>query len=186
MTPLQVLSYYNAIANNGIYVKPQFIEQIRKGNQIEKQFKTEVIHPSIASRSTLKQVQQLLRNVVEKPFGTAHKLYDPYFSMAGKTGTSQLDYHKGNDEIDYISSFAGYFPADNPQYSCIVVVHRPDKNDKIYGADVAGPVFKSIAQKIYATSPHKEVIQLDKQFALLKVISPSVTATKTERTANRM
>ena len=66
---------------------PQFIDQIRRGNQIEKQFNTEVIHPSIASKSTLKEVQRLLRDVVENPFGTAHKLYDPYFSMAGKTGS---------------------------------------------------------------------------------------------------
>lgn len=185
MTPLQVLSYYNAIANDGVYLKPQFIEQIRRGNQIEKQFKPEVVHPSIASKATLRKVQRLLRDVVEKPFGTAHKLYDPYFSMAGKTGTSQVGYQKGKDEVDYVSSFAGYFPADNPQYSCIVVVHRPDKNDKIYGADVAGPVFKSIAQKIYATSPHKEVIQLDKQFALLNVLSPSVTSAESKQHRNR-
>jgi cell division protein FtsI (penicillin-binding protein 3) len=105
--------------------------------------------------------------------------------MAGKTGTSQVGYQKGKDEVDYVSSFAGYFPADNPQYSCIVVVHRPDKNDKIYGADVAGPVFKSIAQKIYATSPHKEVIQLDKQFALLNVLSPSVTSAESKKLRDR-
>lgn len=184
MTPLQVLSFYNAIANNGIYVRPQFVAQIRKGDQIEKAFKPEIIHPSIASKATLKVVQQLLKDVVEKPFGTAHKLYDPYFSMAGKTGTSQVGYQKGKDQVDYVSSFAGYFPAENPEYSCIVVVHRPDKNDKIYGADVAGPVFKSIAQKIYATSPHKEVIRFDRQLTLLKALSPSVTTRKNSSIIN--
>ena len=74
-----------------------------------------------------------------------------------------MNYQLGKDKVDYVSSFAGYFPADNPRYSCIVVVYRPDKNDKIYGADVAGPVFKSIAQKIYATTPFVDAVRLDTQ-----------------------
>ena len=71
--------------------------------------------------------------------------------MAGKTGTAQKDYND-KSKLSYISSFAGFFPADNPKYSCIVVIHNPDKKIGYYGADVSGPVFKSIAQKIYTNS----------------------------------
>jgi len=81
--------------------------------------------------------------------------------MAGKTGTCQMNYiDKTSDTFGYISSFSGYFPADNPKYSCIVVIHDPDKTVGYYGADVAGPVFKSVAQKIYATSPLVNEIDL--------------------------
>ena len=74
--------------------------------------------------------------------------------MAGKTGTAQKNYAgKDPDKLRYISTFAGYFPAENPKYSCIVVIHEPDKSVGYYGADVSGPVFKSIAQKIYANNP---------------------------------
>src|SRR5690606_8736014 len=78
--------------------------------------------------------------------------YSENFSMAGKTGTSQKDYAK-KDKLSYISSFAGFFPADNPKYSCIVVSHEPDKSLGYYGADVSGPVFKKIAQKIFTDTP---------------------------------
>jgi cell division protein FtsI (penicillin-binding protein 3) len=89
-----------------------------------------------------------LKNVVEKPHGTGHRLYSKNFSMAGKTGTSQENYaNKDKDQLKYISTFSGYFPADYPKYSCIVVIHDPDKNIGYYGADVSGPVFKKIAQK---------------------------------------
>ena len=163
MTPLQVLAFYNAIANDGRYIKPQFVSEVRRGDQVVRSFETEVIHPSIASAKTIKVAQRLLADVVEKPYGTAHKLYDKHFPIAGKTGTAQVNYQLGKENVDYVSSFVGYFPADEPRYSCIVVVHRPDKNDKIYGADVAGPVFKSIAQKIYATSPFVDEVRLKTQ-----------------------
>lgn len=163
MTPLQVLAFYNAIANDGRYIKPRFVSEVRRGDRAVRRFETEVIHPSIASAKTIKVAQQLLADVVEKPYGTAHKLYDKHFPIAGKTGTAQVNYQLGKENVDYVSSFVGYFPADQPRYSCIVVVYRPDKNDKIYGADVAGPVFKSIAQKIYATSPFVDEIHLETQ-----------------------
>ncbi|MEO1012981.1 MAG: penicillin-binding transpeptidase domain-containing protein, partial [Bacteroidota bacterium] len=99
---------------------------------------------------------------VSKDHGTGHKLYSPNFSMAGKTGTAQKHYAaKDPDKLRYISSFAGYFPADNPKYSCIVVIHEPDKSVGYYGADVSGPVFKSIAQKIYATSPLMDEVDME-------------------------
>ena len=126
--------------------------------------------PAICSKETVKQVQHLLKNVVEKEHGTGHRLYSPNFSMAGKTGTAQKNYvARDPDKLAYISTFAGYFPADNPKYSCIVVIHEPDKGVGYYGADVSGPVFKSIAQKIYANNPLiDEVIDLEPENHLLE------------------
>ena len=154
MTPLQTLAFYNAIANDGTFIKPKLIKSVKEGNKVVKAFDKEVINPSICSKETVKKVQQLLKDVVEKDYGTGHDLYSPEFSMAGKTGTCQKNYvAKDPDKLAYISSFVGYFPADNPKYSCIVVIHEPDKSVGYYGADVSGPVFKSMAQKIHTISP---------------------------------
>ena len=154
LTPLQTLAFYNAIANDGEYVKPQLIKEVREGNNIVKRFDRKVLNSSICSEETVKKVQQLMKDVVEKEYGTGHKLYSKNFSMAGKTGTCQKNYvEKDPDKLAYISTFAGYFPADNPKYSCIVIIHEPDKSVGYYGADVSGPVFKSMAQKIHAISP---------------------------------
>ena len=111
-------------------------------------FNKEIINPSICSKETAKKVQKMMQNVVEKKHGTAHNIYSPSFSMAGKTGTCQTEYWKESGL--YISSFAGYFPVENPKYSCIVVIHKPDKKIGYYGNIVAAPVFKKIAQKIYS------------------------------------
>jgi cell division protein FtsI (penicillin-binding protein 3) len=151
-TPLQTLTFYNAIANEGEMVKPQFLREVKAFDRTIVPFKKEIINPQICSKETLLKVRQLLKEVIEKPYGTGHKLYSPNFSMAGKTGTCQKDYSK-KDKLSYISSFAGYFPADNPKYSCIVVIHEPDKSVGYYGADVSGPVFKAIAQKIFTDTP---------------------------------
>jgi cell division protein FtsI (penicillin-binding protein 3) len=151
-TPLQTLTFYNAIANNGIMVKPRFLKEVRAIDQTVEVFETEVINPKICSSETINKLQALLKNVVEKPHGTGHGLYSEHFSMAGKTGTCQKDY-TNKDQLNYISTFSGYFPADNPKYSCIVVIHEPDKSVGYYGADVSGPVFKKIAQKIYTDAP---------------------------------
>jgi cell division protein FtsI (penicillin-binding protein 3) len=154
MTPLQTLAFYNAIANDGEYVKPRLIKEVREGNNVVKRFDRQVLNSSICSEETVKKVQQLMKDVVEKEHGTGHKLYSKNFSMAGKTGTAQKNYvEKDPDKLAYISTFAGYFPADNPKYSCIVIIHEPDKSVGYYGADVSGPVFKSMAQKIHAISP---------------------------------
>lgn len=158
MTPLQVLTFYNAIANDGVMVKPRFIKAIRSYNEELASFSTEVMHEQIASEETLKQMRSILKNVVER--GTGKSLYSPYFSMAGKTGTAQTEYWmKGwEDNKRYVSSFAGYFPADNPKYSCIVVIHKPKYSKGYYGADVSGPVFKRIAQKIFTDVPQTAVV----------------------------
>ncbi|WKB80186.1 penicillin-binding protein [Cellulophaga lytica] len=160
LTPLQTLTFYNAIANGGEMVRPRLIKEVKEWNKTIYKFDKEVINPSICSRETVKKVQALLKNVVESKKGTGHKLYSPNFSMAGKTGTAQKNYvAKDPNKLQYISSFAGYFPADEPKYSCIVVVHDPDKKAGFYGADVAGPVFKSVAHKIYATSPKTDIVK---------------------------
>ena len=151
-TPLQTLTFYNAIANNGVMVRPKFLREIKEIESSVQTFDTEVINPKICSKETVLKLQQLLKNVVEKEHGTGHSLYSDKFSMAGKTGTCQKDY-ANKDQLNYISSFSGYFPAEDPKYSCIVVIHEPDKSVGYYGADVSGPVFKKIAQKIYTDAP---------------------------------
>jgi cell division protein FtsI (penicillin-binding protein 3) len=135
-------------------VKPRLLKEVKEWNKTIYKFDKEVMNPSICSQETIGKVKALLKGVVEEKYGTGHSLYSPNFSMAGKTGTSQKDYvSKDPNKLKYISTFAGYFPADNPKYSCIVVIHEPDKSVGYYGADVSGPVFKSIAQKIYTSSP---------------------------------
>lgn len=153
VTPLQTLAYYNAVANNGEMVKPLFVSEIKEWNKTIKKYDKVVLNPRICSQETIKKLKAVLENVVKK--GTGSKLYSKDFSMAGKTGTAQVNYAKsGGAEKYYASSFVGYFPADHPKYSCIVVVHKPNtSNNNYYGADVAGPVFKRIAQKIFTDSP---------------------------------
>ena len=160
LTPLQTLAFYNAIANNGELVRPRLIKEVKEWDKTIIKFDKEVINPSICSMETIAKVKDLLKGVVEKKYGTGHKLYSPDFSMAGKTGTAQKHYEsKDPDKLKYISSFAGYFPADNPEYSCIVIIHEPDRSVGFYGGDVSGPVFKSIAQKIYTSSPKIDEIE---------------------------
>ena len=151
-TPLQTLTFYNAIANDGEMVKPQFLKEVKEFDKVIVPFEKEVINEQVCSKETIGKLQKLLKSVVEKKHGTGHRLYSENFSMAGKTGTCQKDY-RDKDKLNYISSFAGYFPADNPKYSCIVVIHEPDKSVGYYGADVSGPVFKRIAQKIFTDTP---------------------------------
>jgi len=149
LTPLQTLAFYNAIANNGILVKPIFVSEIREGGQIIEKFEPVVINPSVCSQASVQQARILLESVVTN--GTGSILKDSIYSIAGKTGTALIaDGAKGYSEKKYNASFVGYFPADNPKYSCIVVVNRPEAG-QIYGGAVAAPVFKEIADKVYAT-----------------------------------
>lgn len=150
-TPLQLLTFYNAVANNGKMVKPQFVKEIRDGSKLVKKVEVEVLKERICSEKTIKQAQKLLELVVEE--GTGRNLKNEQFKIAGKTGTTQLAYgnsgYGGNSGVRHQASFCGYFPADNPKYSCIVVVAAPTKS--IYGNVVSGTVFKEIADKVYAT-----------------------------------
>lgn len=156
-TPLQTLTFYNAVANNGEMVKPIFVSEIKEWNKTIKKFDKEIINPKICSQETINKLKAVLGNVVKK--GTGSKLYSKDFSMAGKTGTAQVDYAKGGEHQYYASSFVGYFPADEPKYSCIVVIHKPNVAKGYYGADVSGPVFKRIAQKIFTDAPSTNEIR---------------------------
>jgi len=147
MTPLQILTLYNSIANNGVMVKPLFVKEIRNANEVIKSYKTVVINSQVASKKVIKEAREMCEGVVTE--GTATLLKNSPYTMAGKTGTAQI--YTGNyDNNSYIASFVGYFPADNPKYSCIVVVYNPRKG-LYYAAQVAVPVFKDIADKIYAS-----------------------------------
>jgi len=150
ITPLQTLAFYNAIANDGVMVKPMMVKEIRQAGRVIETFDTEVINRKICSQSTIDSAKSLLEGVVEK--GTATNLRNKHYQIAGKTGTAQIaDEHRGYEKKIYNASFVGYFPADKPKYSCIVVVNDPAQG-KYYGGSVAAPVFKEIADKVYATN----------------------------------
>ena len=160
MTPLQTLAFYNAIANNGELIKPRFIKAVKSFDKNIEVFEKEVLVDEICSNKTLSEMQDILKNIIIR--GTGERMYSETFSMAGKTGTARTDYGNFEDwkkDKKYISSFAGYFPADNPKYSCIVVIHKPSTKVGYYGADVSGPVFKRIAQKIYTDTPIIDEVQ---------------------------
>ena len=159
LTPLQTLTFYNAIANDGEMLKPRFIKKVKEWDRTVESFDKEVINFRIASQKTINQVKEMMKKTVER--GTAKNIYSSEFSMAGKTGTCQVEYWI--EPGRYISSFAGYFPADNPKYSCIVVVHKPKKSIGYYGNIVAAPVFKEIAQKIYSDTPVVDEVVLPKK-----------------------
>jgi cell division protein FtsI (penicillin-binding protein 3) len=157
ITPMQILTFYNAVANNGKMVKPMMVKELRKNGQVVKTFPTEVLNPAICSMQTIRQAKEMLEGVVQE--GTAQNLKKSVFKIAGKTGTAQtLSAGSGKYEKIYQASFVGYFPAEDPQYTCIVVINAPS-NGVYYAAAVAAPVFKDIADKVFATNLeiHKEV-----------------------------
>ncbi len=146
MTPLQILAFYNAVANDGKMIKPIFLEEIRSHGKVTKRGETEVLNNHICSRETLVQVKQMLEGVVEN--GTAKNLNNTHYRIAGKTGTAQLLSEGSYSNSRHQASFVGYFPADQPRYSCIVVVNAPSK-EIYYGNVVAGPIFRGITDRIY-------------------------------------
>lgn len=151
MTPLQILTFYNAVANGGKMVKPMFVNEIREGNRTIKKIEPTVLKESIASEKTIAFAREILEAVVSE--GTAKSINDTtFYTIAGKTGTAKINHPiEGYKHSSYyISTFAGYFPADNPKYSCIVVIHEPKKSG-YYGAVVSAPVFKAISDKVYSS-----------------------------------
>ncbi|MCX6272915.1 MAG: penicillin-binding protein [Bacteroidetes bacterium] len=150
VTPLQILTFYNAVANDGVMVKPMFVREIRESGLTIESFEPQIINKAICSKSTIKMARQILEGVVKE--GTAKNLFSTVYQIAGKTGTAQIaNEADGYDHVNYKASFVGYFPADHPKYSCIVVVNNPTKG-VYYGGAVAAPVFKEIADKVYATT----------------------------------
>jgi len=152
ITPLQLLTFYNAIANDGKMMKPYLVSEIREYNKdrVKKSFEPQVLKKHIASRKSVRVIRELLEAVVDEG-GTAMNLRSSDYKIAGKTGTSQMNYQKINNtsNVGHRSSFVGYFPADKPMYSMVVVVSEPKQNG-YYGAYVAGPVFKNIADRIFS------------------------------------
>lgn len=152
MTPLQMLTFYNAIANDGELVKPYLVSEIQRFGETIKTFKPTILKRKIASTNTLETIHELLDSVVTR--GTAYKLKSDEYNFAGKTGTAQVGYRRterGQTFIrGYQASFVGYFPTEAPMYSIIVLINKPRRGG-YYGSDVAGPVFREIADYIYAT-----------------------------------
>ncbi|MGZ4157805.1 MAG: penicillin-binding protein, partial [Bacteroidia bacterium] len=162
ITPLQILNFYSAVANNGKMMRPMFVKEIRKRGKTIRSFQPEVINESICSEATVKKAKEMMEGVVLR--GTGKSLAASNYQIAGKTGTAQMGMVNG--KMTYQASFVGYFPADNPKYSCIVVVSAPS-GDSYYGGAVAGPVFKDVADKVYSTSLeiHKEINSVQPQYA---------------------
>ncbi len=146
VTPLQMLTFYNAIANNGTMVKPQLVKYIGEAGRMKEEFEPEILKKSLCSESTLALARQYLEGVVE--YGTATNIKNDIYKIAGKTGTAKVN-ENGVYIPKYNASFAGYFPASNPKYSCIVVIYRPNEGH-YYATQVAAPVFKEIADIVYA------------------------------------
>jgi cell division protein FtsI (penicillin-binding protein 3) len=148
-TPLQTLTFYNAVANKGKMVRPRIVTEFRRNGEVEKRFKPDVIREQICSEKTLSIAQEMLEAVVDS--GTAKDVFsDCRYDVAGKTGTSRVTIGKTYAANRYRASFCGYFPADNPRYSCIVVINEP-RSGIYYASLIAAPVFRILADKIYAT-----------------------------------
>ena len=150
--PLQTLSLYNTVANNGKMMKPLFVEEIRKSGKVIEKFPPVVLKDKICSQSTIDKVKLCLEGVMKN--GTGSDLKSVEFNIAGKTGTAKIMDESGKfldrNKSEYQASFCGYFPADNPLYSCIVVIYKPKVN--IHGAKVSGTVFAAVANKVFASN----------------------------------
>lgn len=170
MPPIYTLAFYNAIANNGKYIRPYFVKSISQNGRILETFDTETINSSICSSSTLSDIRMMLQAVVEE--GTGKAVHSDYVSIAGKTGTAQLQYGKGQP-VTHQVSFCGYFPADKPMYSAIVVIRQP-RNGYPSGGLMSGRVFKTIAERVYAQGVHTNMVDT------LSPELPSAKAGKTE------
>jgi cell division protein FtsI (penicillin-binding protein 3) len=145
LTPLQILTFYNAIANGGYRVKPMLIEEIRKTTKVVRKYPVQVSKEPVCSKESLAIIQKMLEGVVQR--GTAKNIYTPNYAIAGKTGTAQKVIN-GQYQKTYEASFVGYFPAKNPVYSIYVLLDEPQEG--FYGAAVAAPVFQQIANQLFA------------------------------------
>ncbi len=175
LSPLQVLSVYNAVANNGKLMQPYIVSELRQEGRILKTISPNILNEQICKFSTLAALKSMMISVVNE--GTATNIKNANYQIAGKTGTAQIaDDNRGYRKGAYKSSFAGFLPADNPQFSIIVVINEPKKG-VYYGGSVAGPVFKEIADFIFSQSNIKQNIpnQTSLQF-------PAVTLGKAEET----
>ena len=147
--PMNIVTFYNAIANKGVMVRPKFVKAAIKDGEIVKEYPTEVINPKICSDKTLADIQMILRKVVGE--GLAKPAGSKQFHVSGKTGTAQISqgaagYKTGR--TNYLVSFCGYFPSEDPKYSMIVSIQKPGLPAS--GGLMAGSVFSRIAERVYA------------------------------------
>ena len=160
LSPLQLLTFYNAIANGGRMMQPSLVREIRSYGHSEEIFEPKVLNRRIASKSTIDQMTKLLLRVTEGPRGTARQIRSKDYRIAGKTGTAVMNFkasRRGRENRRYRASFAGFFPAENPAYSCVVVITNPRSG--FYGGIVAAPVFREIADHCHnkTTRVHRPI-----------------------------
>lgn len=179
---LQLTTFYNGLANKGVMLKPLFIDKIMKDGQILYSSKAEIMVKKMASQKAIQMMTSALTKAVEK--GTGKSIFTPNLKMAGKTGTARFEYWKPGP-AKYQASFAGFYPADNPKYTCIVMVNQPDNSMGFYGATVAAPVFKEIAGKTFLKTPQniERELLVDHKVDLSKMTEPNV---KVAVTRNQM
>ena len=161
--PIYTLAFYNAIANDGKLIRPFFVKSISKNGQIIKEFKTEVINPSICKPTTLKDIRFTLLGVVEDKLGTAQCVRSKYVRIAGKSGTAQISQGKAGYKeggTKHQVAFCGYFPYENPLYSCIVVMREPGIG-YASGGTMTGSVFKNIAERVIALNSNRKPSHVD-------------------------
>ncbi|MDR2207346.1 MAG: peptidoglycan glycosyltransferase [Flavobacteriaceae bacterium] len=168
---LQLATFYNGIANRGTMLKPLFINKIMKDGKIMYEAKPEILVKKMASEKAVEMMTSALTKAVEK--GTGRSIFTPNLKMAGKTGTARFEYWK-EGPMKYRSSFAGFYPADRPKYTCYVMISEPDVSKGFYGATVAAPVFKEIAGKTFLKMPQniEQEMLVNKKTNLNKMIEP--------------
>lgn len=155
ITPLQLLTFYNGIANNGVMLKPMFVRQIIRDGKVKQTFQADTIKRQMCKKETLLKIQDILRRVVL--YGTGRRLKSASYGIAGKSGTAEVNYTRGNIESRHRlhrASFVGYFPYNNPQYSCIVIISEP-KGGVTHGGDLAAPVFREISDRVMGVNAQK-------------------------------
>ncbi len=173
---LQLTTFYNGVANGGKMLKPLFIDKIMKDGKVLYDAKPEVMVNKMASEKAIKMMTSALTKAVEK--GTAKSIFTPNLRMAGKTGTARFEYWLPGP-MKYRASFAGFYPADNPKYTCYVMISEPNVSKGFYGGTVSAPVFKEIAGKTFLKTPQnveKEML-VDKKVNLNKLVEPNVKVT---------
>ncbi len=172
LTPLQILTFYNGIANDGQMLKPLFIDKIEKSDGQVLEFKPKVLVKQMSSEQNIKAVTEMLKKAVSE--GTAKNIFTEHYEIAGKTGTARVEYWIKDQKMRYRASFAGFFPADNPKYTCVVIIHKPTNNKGYYGGTVTAPVFKKIADWVYSRTP-KDTPELPKLVNVEKTLQSTPT-----------
>lgn len=168
MTPLQMLTFYNGIANGGKLLKPLFIDKIEENNGKVVEYKPQVLVEQMSSAENIKAVTEMLKLAVSD--GTARNIFTEHYEIAGKTGTARVEYWLKDQPMQYRASFAGFFPADDPKYTCVVIIHKPDRSKGYYGGGVTAPVFKKIADWVYSRTPRQtpelpKLVNVNKAFS---------------------